>query len=194
MEDIKVLEKINVLLAQKNLKKSDLARGIGMTPQRVNNWFSRKKLPFEYISQIAEFLGVSTDYLLNNKDNVKNKLEYLLNKKGKSQTDLANYLGVDLSTITAWKKRNSISKRYISKVAEFLGVSTDYLLNDNTQIIAHNSPIIHNSPNSQISINEAINTLPSEIGAVVKYMLKLNEDERLEFMSKVFSCGKKEQK
>jgi len=128
MEDIKVLEKINVLLAQKNLKKSDLARGIGMTPQRVNNWFSRKKLPFEYISQIAEFLGVSTDYLLN----------------------------------------------------------------DNTQIIAHNSPIIHNSPNSHISINEAINTLPSEIGAVVKYMLKLNEDERLEFMSKVFSCGKKD--
>ena len=37
-----------------------------------------------------------------------------------------------------------------------------------------------------------IKDLPPEIGAVVKYMLKLNEDERLEFMSKVFSCGKKD--
>ena len=123
------INKIKHEIKMKDIKKTDLAKHLGVTPQRLNNWLLRKNIPFEYISKIAEFLGVSTDYLLNNND---------------------------------------------------------------TKIIAHNSPIIHNSPNSHISINEAINTLPSEIGAVVKYMLKLNEDERLEFMSKVFSCGKKD--
>ena len=123
------IEKIKHEIKMKDIKKTDLAKHLGVTPQRLNNWLLRKNIPFEYISQIAEFLGVSTDYLLN----------------------------------------------------------------DENKIVAYNSPIIHNSPNSQISINEAINTLPSEIGAVVKYMLKLDENERLEFMGCIFSrCKGKE--
>ena len=87
--------------------------------------------------------------------NIGEKLEFLLKKQNKTQAQLAKYLGVDVSTISAWKKRNSISKKYIPKVAEYLGVSTDYLLgNDSNTIIAHNSHIIHNSPNSKISITK----------------------------------------
>ena len=123
--------------------------------------------------------------------NTIDKIKHEIKMKDIKKTDLAKHLGVTPQRLNNWLLRKNIPFEYISQIAEFLGVSTDYLLNDNTQIIAHNSPIIHNSPNPHISINEAINTLPSEIGAVVKYMLKLNEDERLEFMSKVFSCGKK---
>jgi len=243
------IDKIKHEIKMKDIKKTDLAKHLGVTPQRLNNWLLRKNIPFEYISQIAEFLGVSTDYLLNNKDNVKNKLEYLLNKKGKSQTDLANYLGVDLSTITAWKKRNSISKRYISKVAEYLNVSINFLLEDKNNEILEKIDLLLSKNNLtrsnlardlnispqrvnnwfsrkkipfdfipkiakyfDINIDEFLNNkktektektekniiyikdLPPEIGAVVKYMLKLDENEKLEFMSCIFSRCKKEMK
>ena len=45
--------------------------------------------------------------------------------------------------------------------------------------------------NSHISINDAINSLPPEVGAVVKYMMELNEKERLEFMTCAISNCKK---
>ena len=180
---------------------------------------------------------------------IKEKLEFLLNKKGKSQTDLANYLGVDLSTITAWKKRNSISKRYISKVAEYLNVSINFLLEDKNNEILEKIDLLLSKNNLtrsnlardlnispqrvnnwfsrkkipfdfipkiakyfDINIDEFLNNkktektektekniiyikdLPPEIGAVVKYMLKLDENEKLEFMSCIFSRCKKEMK
>lgn len=52
--------------------------------------------------------------------NIGEKLEFLLKKQNKTQAQLAKYLGVDVSTISAWKKRNSISKKYIPKVAEYI--------------------------------------------------------------------------
>ena len=48
-----------------------------------------------------------------------------------SQKDLTDYLGIDKSTFSQWKKGKSQSyKKYIEKIADFLDVSTDYLLID----------------------------------------------------------------
>lgn len=53
----------------------------------------------------------------------------LLNEKGAEQKDLAEYLGVHPQLITEWKAgRTKSYKKYIDKIADFFGVSTDYLL------------------------------------------------------------------
>ena len=52
-----------------------------------------------------------------------------LKKSGKKQKDLTDFLGIGKNVFTDWKsgKCNSY-KKHIGKIAEFLGVSTDYLL------------------------------------------------------------------
>lgn len=53
----------------------------------------------------------------------------LLNEKGIEQKELAEYLGVHPQLITEWKAgRTKSYKKYIDKIADFFGVSTDYLL------------------------------------------------------------------
>ncbi|MEO1927566.1 MAG: hypothetical protein ABGX26_02640 [Nautiliaceae bacterium] len=70
----------------------------------------------------------------------------------------------------------------LKKVAKFLNVDINYLLNDDKPLNIINSHIIHNSPNSKISINEAIETLPHEVGVIVKYMMEFDEKERLKLI------------
>ena len=128
-----MVEKIKSLIKEKKIKKSDLAKYLNITPQRLNNWFLRGNIPSEYIPKIANFLGVSTDYLLGN----------------------------DLPSIVT------------------------------------NAPVINNINshilNSHISINDAINSLPPEVGTLVKYMMKLDENKRIDFINCVFrNCGKGE--
>lgn len=58
-----------------------------------------------------------------------NKILYLLENKCVSQQDFADAIGVKKYTISEWKNGKSKSyKKYIDKIADFLGVSTDYLL------------------------------------------------------------------
>ena len=60
---------------------------------------------------------------------VLNKISTLLSKKNKNQRDLTDFLGLSKNTFTNWKSGNNTSYlKYISKIAEYLEVSTDYLL------------------------------------------------------------------
>ena len=56
------------------------------------------------------------------------KLNKLLKEQNLTQRDLANRLEIDERLIPMWKKRNSIPKAYVKKVANALGVTADYLL------------------------------------------------------------------
>ena len=115
--------------------------------------------------------------------NVTDKIKELIKLKDVKKKDLAEFLGVTPQRLNNWFLRKNIPTEFLPKVAEYLGVSTDYLLgNDSNTIIAHNSHIIHNSPNSKISINEAIESLPHEVGVIVKYMMEFDEKERLKLM------------
>ena len=57
------------------------------------------------------------------------KILYCLKSKGKNQKQLAEYLGISSNVITDWKSgRISSYDKYIVQIADFLNVSTDYLL------------------------------------------------------------------
>ena len=58
-----------------------------------------------------------------------NKIMEIMKEKNLKQKDLTDFLNLGKGTFTVWKsgKTNSYL-RYIPKIAEFLGVSSDYLL------------------------------------------------------------------
>lgn len=57
------------------------------------------------------------------------KINNILKQKGKKQSDLTAYIGIHKNNFTDWKAGRSNSYlKYISQIAEYLEVSTDYLL------------------------------------------------------------------
>lgn len=59
----------------------------------------------------------------------------LLESKGKTQKELTDFLGIEKSVFTTWKNGKSQSyNKYLSKIAGFLNVSTDYLLRESIRL------------------------------------------------------------
>ena len=57
------------------------------------------------------------------------KIVMLLEKKGIQQKELADFLGISKNTITDWKSgRIKSYNKHLPQIAEFLGVSIDYLV------------------------------------------------------------------
>lgn len=57
------------------------------------------------------------------------KICELLDQQGKKQKDLTDFLGISKNSFTDWKSgRIKSYTKHIPQIAEFLGVSTDYLL------------------------------------------------------------------
>ena len=53
----------------------------------------------------------------------------LLKSQNRKQVELTNYLGLSKNVFTEWKAgRNDAYMKYLPKIAEFLGVTVDYLL------------------------------------------------------------------
>ena len=64
------------------------------------------------------------------------KILMLLDEKHMQQKELSDYLGLSKNTMTGWKNGNNNSyMKYLPKIAEFFGVSVDYLLGKETPAI-----------------------------------------------------------
>ena len=63
MDFIKNLEK---KMQEKNLNKSQLARGMGVAPSTVNSWFNRsaENITLKTLRKLADFLDCSIDSLV----------------------------------------------------------------------------------------------------------------------------------
>ena len=68
-----------------------------------------------------------------------NKIIQILKERKIKQVDLTNYLGVSKNIFTDWKSgRNTSYMKHLPKIAEFFGVSVDYLLGNEIQSIENN--------------------------------------------------------
>jgi transcriptional regulator with XRE-family HTH domain len=60
----------------------------------------------------------------------------LLDKRGIEQKEFARLIGTSDKTVSAWKTGRAKSyTKYLAKIAEVLGVTTDYLVNGNSDIL-----------------------------------------------------------
>jgi len=108
------------------------------------------------------------------------KLEKALKAKNKNQNDLARYLGVPPGTVSTWKKRNSIGKTYLKQVAEFLGVTTDYLLDNDPMPVNINAPA-NIGVNNHLQVHHSPQ-LPPEVQTIVNIVIDLPKEKQLEII------------
>lgn len=60
---------------------------------------------------------------------VYDRVKYLREQNGYTQSDLANILGISRSSVNAWEMGiSNISVKYVKELADIFNVSTDYLL------------------------------------------------------------------
>lgn len=84
MDFIKNLEK---KMQEKNLNKSQLARGMGVAPSTVNSWFNRsaENITLKTLKKLAEYLDCSIDSLVYGDEKESNFEEFFMRA-------LTNYL------------------------------------------------------------------------------------------------------
>lgn len=65
----KFSEKLKELRLENNLTQNQLAKNLGLTHTAINLWESKKRVPnFDMVIIIAQYFGVSTDYLAGLED------------------------------------------------------------------------------------------------------------------------------
>lgn len=130
-------EQINIALLKKNIKQKELAKAIGVTDNTISYFVSGSRTPnTEQIIEIAKFLGVSTDYLLNGACDEPEDDNYfvfrvgqLLKQNNIKQTELGKILGVTRQTISLYMAGKAIPNiNALKKLSNFFDVSADWLL------------------------------------------------------------------
>lgn len=93
-----------------------------------------------------------------------NKIIFLLDKNHLKQKDLMDYLNLEKSTFSGWKAGKSASyKKHISEIANFFNVSTDYLLNDDTDTSIPSN--IESLPNEKVHLIPVYESVSAGFGA-----------------------------
>lgn len=138
---MKFTDTLQLLISEKGITKNKMLTDLGLGTGTFNTWLKRDSLPNgDTLVKIAKYFGVSTDYLLgltpshNSKEipslDILNRIISLLEIQHKTQKDLTDYLGVQNTTFTKWKAGDNTSyMKYLPKIATFLSVSADYLIN-----------------------------------------------------------------
>ncbi len=121
-----------------------------------------------------------------------------LKKQGKKQKELADYIGLSTSAISDWKKKGTNpAAEKISVIANFLGVSTDYLLTgekrDETKkhIKSDNSVRVRDMTNSNIvtgsrNNSDSISDDAMEIDKIIK---SFDTRKRAKFLSQIYDLA-----
>ena len=124
------------LLKEKGITAYRVAKETGVTTSTLTCWKKGKYTPKrEKLEKIADYLGVSVEYLINGKakeDSTEASsyeiFEHLLQKHGVSAYKVAKETGVTQSTLSDWKRGKSTPKTSnLQKIADYFGVSLDYL-------------------------------------------------------------------
>lgn len=59
------VSRVKLQLEKKGITQKDLANAIGVLPQTFNGYMTqRRDIPVDVLVAVADYLGVSTDYLL----------------------------------------------------------------------------------------------------------------------------------
>lgn len=133
------------LMEERGITQSALAEEIGYTQRAVSKWVNLQAEPTEdAIYRISVFFGVTTDYLLG-LDEIGEKgisisqsshisafskrLKELRESKNVSQTELAEAIGVGVSTVGMWESTDRVpAAKTLQKLISYFECSLEYLL------------------------------------------------------------------
>lgn len=121
-----------------------------------------------------------------------NRIENLCKKKNINVTIMCKETGASRGSLTDLKsgRKKKLSTDTLSKIAEYFGVSVDYLLNgeENIMVEAHNEPIylddetrdiideLRTRPEMKILFSVSKNVTKEDIEATVEILKRLQKD------------------
>lgn len=138
------VDRIFALLDKMPIEQQEFAKRVGVSDDTASNWRRRKSASYtKYLSEIADTLGTTVEYLLAGKKEATSvqsnkfsdfstpieRIFSLLKVKEIEQKEFAQLLGTTDKTVSAWKTGRSQSyTKYLPKISEVLGTTVEYLL------------------------------------------------------------------
>lgn len=118
-------------------------------------------------------------------------IKQLCKEKGLSITKLSEMVTESSGNLSTWKK-GYMRSDYLSKVADILEVSTDYLLGRTDNPNGYNNNQIHNSNNVAFGENSSVSINNGEIEKEICNILnELNLRERSELLTMIYKFSDK---
>lgn len=142
-------ERLKRICREKNITPTVLCTKITGSPGNLATW-KKGNIRTDYLIKIADYFGLSVDYLLGRETNTENNLsnsaignknfieniEQLCQKKNISVSKMTADLKLAIGIVDNWKQRGTFpSDEVILDIANYLGVTTDYLLNNDNRTI-----------------------------------------------------------
>lgn len=113
-------ERLKWALDANNIKQTNLAKELGISQQGVNRWCQNLTQPDnDTIVKIAQYLNVSTDYLLGNDRKKDNKLENEIKEK--------EILKQVLVKNGYMKENEDLTNEELKKLMEFVKTNKKYI-------------------------------------------------------------------
>lgn len=120
--------KLKELRKLARLSQQEVASFLGITSQAYGHYERGDRTPDpQTLKKLAEYFGVTVDYLLQSENNL--RLKQLRKERKLTQTDVANVLGITYQAYAHYEKgRHQPDPQSLKKLADFFDVSVDYLL------------------------------------------------------------------
>lgn len=139
-----IIEKIILLLNVREISVAKMMKELGFSSGLFSQWKSGKQKPSaEKICKIAEYLNVSTDYLLGfgqigEKMFKVQNLFKIIEEKDISAKKLSDDTGISTGNISDWKSgRCCPSINALITIADYFDISLDYLVGRTDDPILH---------------------------------------------------------
>lgn len=136
-----ITNKIKDLAIKKKITLAELEREVGISNGQIRKWNERSPKA-ENLEKVADYFGVTTDYLLGRTENntfnvllIFQRIQDLAAKRNKNLKDISLELGFSKNYLYTLKTQiPSVDK--LQKLAEYFGVTTDYLIQGETKEIS----------------------------------------------------------
>lgn len=136
------MNRIKELRLIKGLKQSEVASDLNVAQNTLSTWeIGRYEPDNETLKQLSDYFGVTVDYLLGRPDTpipyspcckdaiYMKRLIELRQKRGLTQREVAQFLGVDRTTYVKYERGDSEPNfDTILRLADFFETTTDYIL------------------------------------------------------------------
>jgi transcriptional regulator with XRE-family HTH domain len=138
-----IVSLIKAVMDEKHISPSEFSRRTGIPKSSVSRYLEQSRtIPLDRIEMIAKALEISVADLLSanyeyteadteeatsSDTNTFSRIKALANDKGKSIRKVERELGFPTSSLYKWKKFGASGPK-LQKVANYFGVTTDYLL------------------------------------------------------------------
>ena len=189
----KTASRIKELAKSKGIKISEIMTACELNINTLSSMSNRGSwVQANSLAKIADYLDCSVDYLLCRTDDpgecvsmtTIERIIGLLEEKGIEQQQFASAIGVGKQKISEWKSGKTKSyMKYIDKIAEYLCVSTDYLLGNEETNTGNNITMRdvngnHNTIGSNISDQKDYENLSDDTKELIELIQGLSLVER----------------